>query len=448
MKKDEKPAIVIHEISKIYKLFRSRTERIKEWFHPLRKKYHTRHYALKDITLNISRGEIVGIIGQNGSGKSTLFKILASVASPTSGYFNCHGRLTALLELNAGFNKELTGIENIYYLGAIQGFSKVEMEKKLEEILDFAEIGEYAWQPVKNYSSGMAVRLSFSLSINIDPDILITDEALSVGDMRFQQKCYRRLNEFKDAGKTIVICTHSTGVVREFCSRAIWLHNGKIIEDGDPEWVTRKYQDFMMGKNTQHVLSGASPDLIHELEEPIKQVLKGSGLENIPWIRVYDEMNIRECIVRIEYVNLINPGTQQSEHRFKSEDMVTVYAIVTTLETLKKAEFEIGIKNQYGNQVCLFSNKMYRQKMVLSDKKPNVIAVEFEIPPLVNGKYSLSFKVGNSDAEEKAEIHTVYDAIFFQVQTSGQMYAQESVLAIKNVKFQSNITSRKHKAME
>lgn len=242
---DRKEAIVVKNLSKTYKLYNSKTDRVKEWFSPSRKKYHIVHQALKDITFTLSRGEVLGVIGKNGSGKSTLLKILASVVTPTSGQITTYGRITALLELSGGFNKELTGIENVLYLGAIQGFSKEEMKERVKTILEFADIGEYAYQPVKNYSSGMAVRLAFSLSINIDPDILITDEALAVGDLRFQQKCFRRIQEFMDAGKTILICTHSLSVLKEYCTRAIWLDNGVIRAEGDPSYVADEYNQFM-----------------------------------------------------------------------------------------------------------------------------------------------------------------------------------------------------------
>ena len=179
----EKPVIVVNSLSKYYKLYPSRKARLIEWIHPFGKKFHNPHGALREVSFEVNRGDIIGIIGENGSGKSTLLKILSKVASPTSGSFMVDGKITALLELGGGFNQELTGIENVYFLGAIQGYSRKEMELRMKAILDFADIGDYASQPVNTYSSGMYVRLAFSLAINIDPDILITDEALSVGDL-------------------------------------------------------------------------------------------------------------------------------------------------------------------------------------------------------------------------------------------------------------------------
>lgn len=244
----EENAITVNAVSKSYKLYNTKRDIIKEFFHPFRKRYHSMFDALKNVSFSVKKGEVVGIVGKNGSGKSTLLKILASVTTPTSGGYVCNGRVTALLELSGGFNKELTGIENITFLGKLQGFSKSNMARKIEQILDFAEIGEYAYQPVKSYSSGMYMRLAFSLSINIDPEILIIDEILAVGDIKFREKCYSRILDFKNEGKTIVICTHSLGTVKDFCSRAIWIHEGSLRKDGEPIDVIEKYNSFMVSQ--------------------------------------------------------------------------------------------------------------------------------------------------------------------------------------------------------
>ncbi len=187
----------------------------------------------------------MGIIGRNGSGKSTILKILASIVTPTAGTYQTNGRVAALLELNGGFNKELSGIDNIRFLAALQGYSKEEIKKLMKEVFDFAEIGEYIYQPVKTYSSGMYMRLAFSLAVSIDPDILIVDEVLAVGDQKFREKCQIRIEEFKNKGKTIIICTHSLSTVINFCTRAIWIHQGKIIKDNYPKEVVSEYKSFL-----------------------------------------------------------------------------------------------------------------------------------------------------------------------------------------------------------
>lgn len=245
------PSVIkVTSLSKTYKLYHSHRDRIKELLHPLGKCYHQKYHALSNINISVQKGEVLGIIGQNGSGKSTLFKILTSVVTPTSGSYSCAGKVNALLELGGGFNKHISGIENLYFLGGLQGYKKREMKKRIPEILDFADIGIYADQPVNNYSSGMYIRLSFSMAINIDPEILIIDEALEVGDLRFQQKCFGKIKEFKNNGITMLLCSHNMETIREFCSRVIWLHEGKIMEQGDPVFVTSCYSAFMKAGNS------------------------------------------------------------------------------------------------------------------------------------------------------------------------------------------------------
>ena len=197
-------AVEIKNVRKVYKLFDKPTDRLRESLSFTHKNYHRDHFALEDISLTVHEGECVGIIGTNGSGKSTLLKIVTGVLNPTEGSVTVNGKISALLELGAGFNMEYTGIENIYLNGTMMGFSEADMDKKIDDIIDFAEIGDFIQQPVKTYYSGMFARLAFAVAINVEPDILIVDEALSVGDIFFQAKCYRKFNEFKEKGKTIV----------------------------------------------------------------------------------------------------------------------------------------------------------------------------------------------------------------------------------------------------
>ena len=213
-----------------------------------RKSRHTEFAALNDVSFDVCKGEILGIIGKNGSGKSTILKIITNVLTPTSGECIVKGKIAALLELGAGFNMEYTGIENIYLNGQMIGFSKEEMDKKLQDIIDFADIGEHIYQPVKTYSSGMFARLAFSVAISVDPDILIVDEALSVGDVFFQNKCYRRFEEFRDKGKTILFVTHDMGSVIRYCNRCVLLNAGKKVGEGKPQEMVDLYKRIMVGQ--------------------------------------------------------------------------------------------------------------------------------------------------------------------------------------------------------
>lgn len=214
-------AITVNDVTKIYRMYDKPIDRLKESLHPRHKEYHKKFYALNKISFQVKKGETVGIIGTNGSGKSTILKIITGVLSPTTGSVEVEGNISALLELGAGFNSDYTGIENIYMNGTMMGFSRKEMDEKLQDILDFADIGDFVYQPVKTYSSGMFVRLAFALAINVEPEILIVDEALSVGDVFFQSKCYRRMEEIRESGTTILMVTHDMGSIIKYCDKVV-----------------------------------------------------------------------------------------------------------------------------------------------------------------------------------------------------------------------------------
>ena len=240
-------AIQVKHLDKMYKLYNKPSDRLRETLGfkvPVRE-----HYALRDVNFQVERGETVGIIGTNGSGKSTILKIITGVLNPTAGEVKVDGRISALLELGAGFNMEYTGIENVYLNGTMMGFSKEEVDARLQDILDFADIGDFVYQPVKSYSSGMFVRLAFAVAINIDPEILIVDEALSVGDVFFQAKCYRKFEEFKKMGKTILFVSHDLSSVSRYCDRVILLNKGVKLEEGSPKQMVDMYKQLLVGQD-------------------------------------------------------------------------------------------------------------------------------------------------------------------------------------------------------
>ena len=239
-------AISVESLSKVYKLYNKPKDRFKEALSISKKRYSREHYALKDISFQIKKGETVGIIGTNGSGKSTILKIITGVLNPTKGDVKIDGRISALLELGAGFNPEFSGIENVYLNGMMIGFSKEEIDEKLEDILAFADIGDFVKQPVKTYSSGMFVRLAFAVAINIDPEILIVDEALSVGDVFFQSKCYNKFEEFKKLGKTILFVSHDLGSITKYCDRAILLNKGTMLAEGNSKAMVDLYKQILV----------------------------------------------------------------------------------------------------------------------------------------------------------------------------------------------------------
>lgn len=279
--------IEIKNISKIYNLYNKPSDRLKEALFA-RQSRHTEFAALNDVSFNVNKGEILGIIGKNGSGKSTILKIITSVLTPTSGECIVKGKIAALLELGAGFNMEYTGIENIYLNGQMIGFSKDEMDKKLQDIIDFADIGEHIYQPVKTYSSGMFARLAFSVAISVDPDILIVDEALSVGDVFFQNKCYRRFEEFRERGKTILFVTHDMGSVIRYCNRCVLLNAGKKVAEGKPQEMVDLYKRIMVGQWNENEESSEEASSIQSSNVKNDQLWKDQISTN-PDIEVYGD---------------------------------------------------------------------------------------------------------------------------------------------------------------
>ena len=240
-------AVRLQNVSKYYKLYDSKRDRFREAFDLRRRKRHREFYALRGIDLEIKKGEILGVVGRNGAGKSTLLKILSGVLQANSGQVEVNGRVSALLELGAGLNPNLDGIQNIYFGGIMMGFSREEMKRRLEEIVAFADIGEFINQPMRTYSSGMRARLGFALAIHMKPEILVVDEVLSVGDELFRRKCYARMEEMFKSNCTILYVTHNMNTITEICSRAVLIDQGIILLEGSPKLVTLSYEKFLFG---------------------------------------------------------------------------------------------------------------------------------------------------------------------------------------------------------
>lgn len=247
-------AVKLKNICKTYKVYSKQFLRLKDAF--LGTKNYTTYNALSNISIEINKGDAVGVLGTNGAGKSTLLKIITGVLKPTEGEVSINGKISAILELNSGFDEEATGYENIYIKGLLLGFSKKDIDSKIDEIVNFADVGEHINQPVKTYSSGMKSRLGFAIAVNVNPDILIIDEALSVGDDVFRTKCLTKMSEFRKKGKTILFVSHSIFTIKSFCNKCMWLKKGELIDYGDMKDVVREYELFLKeqkGKQKQEV---------------------------------------------------------------------------------------------------------------------------------------------------------------------------------------------------
>lgn len=261
-------ALSLSHVSKTYRLYAKPFDRLKEAL--LRKPFHQPVNSLSDISFSAAFGETIGIIGENGAGKSTLLKILAKTLTPSSGEVVVNGRVAALLELGSGFHPEFTGRQNIHLNAALLGLSRAEIREKEPVMIEFADIGVFIDRPIKTYSSGMVMRLAFSIATSVDPDVLIVDEALSVGDQRFQQKCVERMMGFKESGKTIVVCSHSMYLINELCAKSLWLAEGRIRSQGKTSAVVSEYLNYVEEKNgkaypSSSAVSGDSaPDVVIE----------------------------------------------------------------------------------------------------------------------------------------------------------------------------------------
>ncbi len=316
--KEQQIAIDVKDVKKVYKLYEKRSDRVKDAFGLLKKNPPKKYNALNGVNMQIKAGETVGIIGTNGSGKSTILKIITGVLNPTEGEVTVNGRISALLELGAGFNMEYNGIENVYLNGTMMGFSEKEIDEKLPAILEFADIGDYVYQPVKTYSSGMFVRLAFAVAINIEPEILIVDEALSVGDVFFQAKCYHKFEEFKKMGKTIVFVSHDLSSVNKYCDRVYLLNKGNLLGEGSPKEMIDAYKRVLVG---QYEPDETAFDVIETIGEVSSQnEAKGQN------------------------PNLLEYGTKQAEI---TEFYITDDRGVKTNAVLKNTEFTIHMKVKF-----------------------------------------------------------------------------------------------------
>ncbi len=418
-----KTVIHVKDLTKIYKLYPNNHARFKEAFS--RKTYHTDFYALRDINFDIQEGDCYGIIGKNGSGKSTLLKILTGVLTPTTGEVNIEGRISALLELGAGFNPEYTGVQNIYLNGEILGFSKEEMDKKYDEIISFADIGDHIYQPVKTYSSGMFVRLAFAIAINVDPEILIVDEALSVGDAFFQLKCYKKFTELKKRGKTIVFVTHDLSSVIKYCNRVLVINEGGIIAEGDAHEMVDVYKQILVN---EEMLKGAKRELPETSEEEMND-----ALDNDYTVEGQNTSALSSNIRLSE--NILEYGTKQAEiislnvfdakgrpaPQIEKFDTLTVKMKVKFNEEIKDPIFALTFKNIKGTEIT-GTNTMYEGVEGFTAEPGEVYEASFtqEIP-FQSGSYFISLGCTGLDVQGNFSVfHRFYDVAEIMVLSAKQ----------------------------
>lgn len=402
-------AIKAKNLSKVYKIFDKPVDRLKEAINPFHKRYSKDFYALNNISFEIKKGDTVGIIGKNGAGKSTLLKIITGVLTPSSGNIQVNGRIASLLELGAGFNPEMTGIENIYMNGTIMGYSKEEMDKKLDSIISFADIGDFINQPVKMYSSGMFARLAFAVNAFIEPDILIVDEALSVGDIEFQNKCYRKFEELRNKGITILFVTHDINAILKFCNVAFLMEKGTLMGIGTSKYIVDLYkkrisENIKSDLKIEQRKTELSVEKIEVIEEKWKDKFKINknlleyGDKDIEIIdfAIFDDVNKITSV--INNTQIINIRIKAKVNRDVNEP---IFAF--SIKDLKGMEF-VG-SNTYITKTEI--GKLYAGEVVLINFEQKI--------PICPGDYTLSLGCTEYTSKGLSIHHRLYDIIFLKI---------------------------------
>ena len=407
-------AISAEQITKVYKLYDKPSDRLKEALGLSRGKLHKEHYALKGVDLSIYKGETVGIIGTNGSGKSTILKIITGVLNPTGGNLKVNGRISALLELGAGFNMEYNGIENIYLNGTMMGFSEKEIDTKLQNILDFADIGDFVYQPCKTYSSGMFVRLAFAVAINIEPEILIVDEALSVGDVFFQAKCYHKFEEFKQMGKTILFVSHDLSSIAKYCDRVILLNRGTKLGEGSPKEMIDAYKQVLVG---QYEIPQEEESLLQD-EELNRKAAESADKASVKKEKFSAEvLGINEKALEYgtkdgeitEFYVTDKKGTKTSAI-IKGEEF-TLYMKVKFNNPVPAPIFAFTLKDKHGTEIT-GTNSMIEKAFLDSVKAGEEKEITFtQNIDLQGGEYLISLGVTGYEGDKFQVYHRLYDVL-------------------------------------
>ena len=400
-------AISVKDVSKMYKLFDKNSDRLKDALGFSKKQLYKEHYALHHLSFDVYKGETVGIIGNNGAGKSTILKIITGVLNPTEGELEINGRISALLELGAGFNPEYNGIENVYLNGTMLGFTKEEIDERLPKILEFADIGDFVYQPVKTYSSGMFVRLAFAVAINIDPEILIVDEALSVGDVFFQAKCYQKFEDFKRDGKTILFVSHDLGSISRYCDRVILLNKGEKQSEGKPKDMINLYKRLITTKADNNQNENAKDKELVSINSISGEWKKnftvnpkleeyGDGKANIIDFAIIDnEGNL---------TNVIEKGTK-----------FTVKTKIRIEEPIKDPIFTLTFKNVRGVDITGTNTMLEDIRLGVCNAGECYIASYEQEMNLQGGEYLISMScTGYENGDLKAH-HRLYDLLSITV---------------------------------
>jgi len=430
-------AIKVESVNKVFRIYDHPSDRLKEAFSLKREKFHTDFPALNNVNFEVKKGEFLGIVGRNGAGKSTLLKILSRELTPTSGRVVINGKVS-LLQLGVGFDPELTGVDNARFASKLLGYTDDKINGMMEEIIAFADIGEFIHHPVKTYSSGMYSRLSFAVGINIDPDILIADEVLSVGDMRFSQKCLRKMREFKEQGKTVIFVSHDIQSVNVFCDTAMWIKEGEIFMRGDSKHVTAGFQNFMLYDklpDEYHPVAVAAnseketnvPPTDGQLEQK-----KNADFANIEWIDLSGFPCVGDGRAEIKRMAFVLADTLENARTVQGNEEVILLMDIHLKVKIANPQIGIVLYNRQGLPALHTNNDICDSPINSLSGGQGVIAeFRFKLPSLANGHYI--FSVGLQAGVEMP--HRIEDAYELCVSRSDQKGTQCGYVILEKESF-------------
>ncbi len=424
-------AIRLRSVSKFYKLYDSKRDRMREAFDLRRRKRHREFYALRDINLEVNKGEILGVVGRNGAGKSTLLKILSGVIPANNGRVEVNGRVSALLELGSGLNPNLDGIQNIYFGGIMMGFSREQMKKRLDEIVAFAGIGEFIHQPMRTYSSGMRARLGFALAVNVDPEILIVDEVLAVGDELFRRKCYAKMESIMAAGCTVLLVSHNSNTINEFCHRAILLDGGELLLHGSPKTVSMYYLR-LMNASAENAASVRKEILKLNQDAARKNILScrgeaagkngpdagDSAQRLVPFL--IPELIPKSTVIQknhdvtIDDIRLLTQSGERVNVLVMGEEYHLSFQVRFDLDA-RDVSFGVAIKTEKGVKLCNCNLNGECIPLIESGKQPTVHF--FFTCNLMPGNYFVTLNASAAFSGQRQVLIQIQDALVFKVQT-------------------------------
>lgn len=393
--KDQKTVISVKNVSKAFKIYRDKAVTLKEKLLKLRSSEYSDFFALDDVSLEIKKGETVGLIGHNGCGKSTLLKLITKILYPDKGQIEVNGRISSLIELGAGFHPDFTGRENIYINAAIFGLSRKEINEKIDDIIQFSELGEFIENPVRTYSSGMYMRLAFSVAINVNPEILLIDEILSVGDANFQKKCFDKIEAFKISGATIVIVAHDLGTIEKICDRVVWMNQGKIVDQGEADRIINSYTQYMHKKFVEQRHEEYTKDVVND--DSIENTTQGTeSAQEVQENQAFSEearWGSKEVI--ITEARIVNKDSQ-STNVLESGGPIVIEIDYKVKVPQKEYIFGVGIYTS--EKLLVYGNNTQIGKIKLESLKPKG-TVRFFVDNLIllTGNYKLNVAVVDGD---------------------------------------------------